>query len=176
MRPPPDWPCWLRQRVLPLTSREYDLLQFLMHHQGVNFTRQELLEQIWGWSHGDLSTVTVHVRRLRQKIEEDAAQATGGPTWELHAPAAGLALLALLALVALLVVVHVSHLRLPGAAATLQPTWPGPVGGRTRSADGQLLPHGRREHLLHDAPLGTAASGWPGPSGCGAAQSRPARW
>jgi two-component system response regulator ResD len=44
-----------------------------MIHPGVNFTRQELLEQVWGWSHGDLSTVTVHVRRLRQKIEEDAA-------------------------------------------------------------------------------------------------------
>ncbi len=62
------------QRVLPLTAREHDLLQFFMQHPGVNFTRQELLERVWGWSHGDLSTVTVHVRRLREKIEDDAAR------------------------------------------------------------------------------------------------------
>lgn len=60
----------LRQRVLPLTAREHDLLQFLMQHPGVNFTRHELLKRVWGWSHGDLSTVTVHVRRLREKIED----------------------------------------------------------------------------------------------------------
>ena len=64
----------LSQRVVPLTTREHDLLQFLMHHPGVNFSRQELLERVWGWHHGDLSTVTVHVRRLREKIEDDAAQ------------------------------------------------------------------------------------------------------
>ncbi len=62
------------QRVLPLTAREHDLLQFLMQHPGANFTRQELLERVWGWSHGDLSTVTVHVRRLREKIENDPAR------------------------------------------------------------------------------------------------------
>ena len=64
----------LGQRVLPLTAREHDLLQFLMQHPGVKFTRQEILERVWGWSHGDLSTVTVHVRRLREKIEDDAAR------------------------------------------------------------------------------------------------------
>ena len=62
------------QRVFPLTAREHDLLQFVMQHPGVNFTRQELLERVWGWSHGDLSTVTVHVRRLREKIEDDPAR------------------------------------------------------------------------------------------------------
>ncbi len=64
----------LGQRVLPLTAREHDLLQFLMQHPDVSFNRQELLECVWGWSHGDLSTVTVHVRRLREKIEDDAAR------------------------------------------------------------------------------------------------------
>ena len=64
----------LSERVVPLTTREHDLLQFLMQHPGVNFTRQELLERVWGWHHGDLSTVTVHVRRLREKIEDDAAR------------------------------------------------------------------------------------------------------
>ena len=64
----------LSQRVVPLTTRDHDLLQFLMHHPGVNFTRQDLLERVWSWHHGDLSTVTVHVRRLREKIEDDAAR------------------------------------------------------------------------------------------------------
>ncbi len=63
----------LDDQVVPLTVREQDLLVFLMRHPGVAFTRQSLLERVWGWSHGDLSTVTVHVRRLREKIEDDAA-------------------------------------------------------------------------------------------------------
>ncbi len=63
----------LDDHVLPLTAREQDLLVFFMRHPGVAFTRQSLLERVWGWSHGDLSTVTVHVRRLREKIEDDAA-------------------------------------------------------------------------------------------------------
>ncbi len=64
----------LGQRVLPLTPREHDLLAFLMGHPHVAFSRQELLERVWSWSHGDLSTVTVHVRRLREKIEDNPAQ------------------------------------------------------------------------------------------------------
>ena len=35
------------------------------------FSREELMKAVWGWDYGDLSTVTVHVRRLREKIEED---------------------------------------------------------------------------------------------------------
>jgi DNA-binding response OmpR family regulator len=58
--------------VVSLTAREHDLLAFLMRHPDVAFSRQELLERVWGWSHGDLSTVTVHVRRLREKVEDDA--------------------------------------------------------------------------------------------------------
>ena len=54
-----------------LTSREFDLLAFLMAHPGVAFSRAELLERVWGWSFGDQTTVTVHVRRLREKIETD---------------------------------------------------------------------------------------------------------
>jgi two-component system response regulator ResD len=56
-------------QTLPLTSREFDLLAFLMAHPGRAFTRAELMEQVWGWSFGDQSTVTVHVRRLREKVE-----------------------------------------------------------------------------------------------------------
>jgi DNA-binding response OmpR family regulator len=57
--------------VLSLTSREYDLLVFLMRHPRKAFTREQLLERVWDWTYGDMSTVTVHVRRLREKIEHD---------------------------------------------------------------------------------------------------------
>jgi DNA-binding response OmpR family regulator len=58
---------------LPLTVREFDLLVHLMSHPAQVFRRAELLEQVWGWSFGDQSTVTVHVRRLREKVEPDPA-------------------------------------------------------------------------------------------------------
>jgi two-component system, OmpR family, response regulator ResD len=56
-------------RELELTVREFDLLAFFVCHPGRAFTRAELLEQVWGWSLGDLSTITVYVRRLREKVE-----------------------------------------------------------------------------------------------------------
>jgi DNA-binding response OmpR family regulator len=56
---------------LALTGREFDLLRFLVAHPGVAYSRDDLLQQVWGWSVGDSSTVTVHVRRLREKIESD---------------------------------------------------------------------------------------------------------
>jgi DNA-binding response OmpR family regulator len=57
--------------VLALTGREFDLLSFLIAHPGQAFSREDLLQQVWGWSFGDQSTVTVHVRRLREKVEAD---------------------------------------------------------------------------------------------------------
>jgi DNA-binding response OmpR family regulator len=57
--------------VLNLTTREFDLLRFLVANPGTAFSRDELLQQVWGWSFGDHSTVTVHVRRLREKVEQD---------------------------------------------------------------------------------------------------------
>ena len=56
---------------LALTLREFDLLTYLMRHPSQAFTRAQLLDRVWGWSFGDTSTVTVHVRRLREKIEAD---------------------------------------------------------------------------------------------------------
>ena len=56
---------------LSLTAREYDLLVHLMRNPGRVFSRDELMAEVWGWEYGDLSTVTVHVRRLREKIEDD---------------------------------------------------------------------------------------------------------
>ena len=58
---------------MALTIREFDLLAFFLSHPGRAYTRAELLEQVWGWSYGDLSTVTVCVRRLREKTEDDPA-------------------------------------------------------------------------------------------------------
>lgn len=57
--------------AVSLTSREYELLVHLMRHPRQAFTRSDLLEQVWQWSFGDTSTVTVHTRRLREKIERD---------------------------------------------------------------------------------------------------------
>jgi DNA-binding response OmpR family regulator len=51
--------------------REFDLLAFLVRRPGQVFSRAELLERVWGWDFGDQSTVTVHVRRLREKVEPD---------------------------------------------------------------------------------------------------------
>jgi len=65
-----------RGRVVPLTARELDLLAFLMTHPGQAFTREQLLDQVWGWSFGDHSTVTVHIKRLRRKVEVDPVQPT----------------------------------------------------------------------------------------------------
>jgi len=58
---------------LALTGRELDLLVFLLRNPGRAFDRAELLDRVWGWTFGDQSTVTVHVRRLREKIERDPA-------------------------------------------------------------------------------------------------------
>ncbi|MCG5469927.1 response regulator transcription factor [Micromonospora sp. LAH09] len=58
---------------LALTLREFDLLVHLLRHPSQVFGRAELLEQVWGWNFGDHSTVTVHVRRLREKIEANPA-------------------------------------------------------------------------------------------------------
>jgi DNA-binding response OmpR family regulator len=61
---------------LALTGREFDLLRFLLENPGQAFSREELLQRVWGWSFGDQSTVTVHVRRLREKVETDPTRPT----------------------------------------------------------------------------------------------------
>lgn len=54
-----------------LTGREYELLLFLLKNPDRVISRDEMLRDVWGWSAGDASTVTVHIRRLREKIEAD---------------------------------------------------------------------------------------------------------
>jgi two-component system, OmpR family, response regulator ResD len=66
---------FVRGEEMPLTLREYDLLLFLARHPGQVFTRDQLMESVWGHSlYADTSTVTVHVRRLRAKLEQDPAR------------------------------------------------------------------------------------------------------
>ena len=61
----------MREDEVPLTSREYELFLPLVSRQGEVVSRSEILREVWGWSVGDAATVTVHVRRLREKIEPD---------------------------------------------------------------------------------------------------------
>jgi DNA-binding response OmpR family regulator len=57
--------------VVALTAREFDLLVFLASRPREVFAREELLSEVWGYSYGDTATVTVHVRRVREKVEDD---------------------------------------------------------------------------------------------------------
>ncbi len=61
--------------VLELTPREFELLRYLISHAGQVFSREGLLEEVWGYDYyGDVRTVDVTVRRLREKIEDNPAQ------------------------------------------------------------------------------------------------------
>ena len=59
---------------LGLTSREFDLLVHFLRNPGQALTRRQLLADVWGWQFGDESTVTVHVRRLREKVEPNPTE------------------------------------------------------------------------------------------------------
>jgi len=59
-------------KTLDLTPKEFDLLTFLSKNRGIVFNREQLLEKVWGYDYpGDTRTVDVHVRWLRQKIENN---------------------------------------------------------------------------------------------------------
>jgi DNA-binding response OmpR family regulator len=65
-------------REAQLTAREYELLVFLARHPARAFTREELMDRVWKYAfYTDTSTVTVHIRRLRAKLEPDAER----PRW-----------------------------------------------------------------------------------------------
>jgi DNA-binding response OmpR family regulator len=68
---------YLDGKVLDLKPKEYDLLLFLMENPGQVFSREQLLQQVWGWEFsGGSRTVDVHVRWLRSKIEKNAEEPT----------------------------------------------------------------------------------------------------
>ncbi len=64
---------WVRNQPVSLTPLEFDLLVFLAKNEGKVFSRDVLLDKLWGGYdyYGDTRTVDVHIRRLRTKIEED---------------------------------------------------------------------------------------------------------
>ncbi|MFK7692669.1 response regulator transcription factor [Paenibacillus sp. HJGM_3] len=66
---------FVNEKEVAFTSKEYDLLLFFVQNPNHVFTKDELFEKIWGWdSLGDSATVTVHIRKLREKIETDPAK------------------------------------------------------------------------------------------------------
>lgn len=65
----------VEDREVPLTAREYALLSFLASNPGRVYSREQLLEQVWGYGFcGDARTVDVHIRHLREKLEENPAE------------------------------------------------------------------------------------------------------
>ena len=62
---------WASGSPVLLTGREYELLVFFLENADRVVTRDEVLREVWGWNRGDPSTVTVHIRRLREKIEPE---------------------------------------------------------------------------------------------------------
>ncbi|HAY98920.1 XRE family transcriptional regulator [Mesotoga sp. SC_NapDC2] len=64
----------VKNRMVSLTPLEFELLRFLAENEGKVFSRDVLLDKLWGYDYyGDTRTVDVHIRRLRTKIEEDAS-------------------------------------------------------------------------------------------------------
>jgi len=62
----------LNDRLITLKPKEYELLFYLIRHQGKVLSREQIMESVWGWSYtGGSRTVDVHIRWLRQKIEMD---------------------------------------------------------------------------------------------------------
>ncbi len=67
-----------REEAIELTHREFELLHYLAKHVGQVMTREHLLQTVWGYDYfGDVRTVDVTIRRLREKIEDNASH----PTW-----------------------------------------------------------------------------------------------
>lgn len=69
---------WRGEQTVELTAKEFDLMELLMKHPGRVYSRENLLNIVWGYEYGgDYRTVDVHIRRLREKLELDSAN----PEW-----------------------------------------------------------------------------------------------
>ena len=65
----------IKDKVIELTGKEFDLLELFVKNPGKVYTRENLLDIAWGFDYpGDVRTVDVHIRRLREKIEENPAE------------------------------------------------------------------------------------------------------
>lgn len=70
---PRTWKVWKGNTELKLPNREFELLRFLAQNPNIVFSKEELFEKIWGFDYvSDAATVSVHINRLREKIEDDA--------------------------------------------------------------------------------------------------------
>ena len=70
---PKTWKVWKHGVELKIPNREFELLRFLAENPNIVFSKEELFEKIWGFEYvSDAATVSVHVNRLREKIEDDA--------------------------------------------------------------------------------------------------------
>lgn len=70
---PKTWRVWKGGAELKLPNREFELLRFLAENPNIVFSKEELFEKIWGYEYvADAATVSVHINRLREKIEDDA--------------------------------------------------------------------------------------------------------
>lgn len=70
---PKTWKVWKNGNELKLPNREFELLRFLAENPNIVFSKEELFEKIWGYDYvSDAATVSVHINRLREKIEDDA--------------------------------------------------------------------------------------------------------
>lgn len=72
---PRSWKVFRNHKEIRFPNREFELLPFLASHPNVVFSKEELFEKIWGYDYtGDSATVTVHIGRIREKIEENPAR------------------------------------------------------------------------------------------------------
>lgn len=70
---PRTWRVWKGSAEIKLPNREFELLRFLAENPNIVFSKEELFEKIWGYEYvADAATVSVHINRLREKIEDDA--------------------------------------------------------------------------------------------------------
>lgn len=71
---PEKYEAFIGEKKLELTPKEFELLTLMLAHQGKVFTRETLLEKVWGYEYsGDTRTVDVHIRHLRQKLSDDSS-------------------------------------------------------------------------------------------------------
>ena len=70
---PKTWRVWKGNREIKLPNREFELLCFLARNTNIVFSKEALFERVWGYEYtSDAATVSVHINRLRERIEDDA--------------------------------------------------------------------------------------------------------
>ena len=66
---------YVNSKIVNLAAKEFEVLNYMAHHPNQVFTREQLFNQIWGYEeYGDINTVTVHIRKIREKLEENPSE------------------------------------------------------------------------------------------------------